>query len=339
SVWAKMQAGDIRPWVGRRTAELSRHLSLAAVGVVDRRVARYGHSLTWGRLAKVVQAVVVEADPSMAAAAADSRRAEHGVFLSRSANDGTRVATVVADARDLLWFDASLDRIADGIGLLGDSDAKDIRRAKAVGILADPQRTLDLFAAVAGTARRLEPAAPDAGCRCRRGGGVDPRPPATLYVHVCRDTLSGTGGVARVEDIGAVTADQAKRWLGDCHVTVKPVIDLPGLAAVDAYEIPDRIREAVHLLIPADVFPYATNTSRQMDVDHTDPYVSPDDGGPPGQTGVGNLGPMTRRHHRIKTHGRWRVQQPYPGIYVWRSPHGRYYLVDHTGTHQPPRSA
>ncbi len=47
SVWAKMQAGDIRPWVGRRTAELSRHLSLAAVGVVDRRVARYGHSLTW----------------------------------------------------------------------------------------------------------------------------------------------------------------------------------------------------------------------------------------------------------------------------------------------------
>ncbi len=40
-VWAKMQNGDIRPWIGRRTAELSRHLSLAAVGVVDRRVARY----------------------------------------------------------------------------------------------------------------------------------------------------------------------------------------------------------------------------------------------------------------------------------------------------------
>ncbi|MEJ7690488.1 MAG: DUF222 domain-containing protein [Nocardioidaceae bacterium] len=80
-VWAKMQDGDIRPWIGRRTAELSRHLSLAAVGVVDRRVARYGHSLTWGRLAKVVQAAVVEADPELAAAAADSRRTDHGVLL------------------------------------------------------------------------------------------------------------------------------------------------------------------------------------------------------------------------------------------------------------------
>jgi len=290
----------------------------------------------------VVQAAVVEADPELAAAAADSRRTDHGVFLSRSADDGTRVATIVADARDLMWFDASVDRIADGIGLLGDSDTKDIRRAKAVGLLADPQRTLDLFAAIANTAdtaRRLEPVEPSAGCRCRRDRSVDPRPPATLYVHICRDTLTGAGGVARVEDIGAVTADQAKRWLGDCQATVKPVIDLAGVAPVDAYEIPDRIREAVHLLTPADVFPYAASTRRGLDLDHTVPYVSPDDGGPPGQTGVGNLGPMTRRHHRIKTHGRWRVHQPYPGIYLWRSPHGRYYLVDHTGTHKLPRSA
>jgi hypothetical protein len=41
---------------------------------------------------------------------------------------------------------------------------------------------------------------------------------------------------------------------------------------------------------------------------------------------------MTTTHHRIKTHGRWQVQQPFPGIYVWRDPHGAYYLVDHTGT-------
>ena len=41
---------------------------------------------------------------------------------------------------------------------------------------------------------------------------------------------------------------------------------------------------------------------------------------------------MTTLHHRIKTHGRWQVQQPFPGIYVWRDPHGAFYLVDHTGT-------
>jgi len=47
---------------------------------------------------------------------------------------------------------------------------------------------------------------------------------------------------------------------------------------------------------------------------------------------VGNYGPMTTFHHRIKTHGRWQLKQPFPGIYLWRDPHGAFYLVDHTGT-------
>ena len=62
-----------------------------------------------------------------------------------------------------------------------------------------------------------------------------------------------------------------------------------------------------------------------MQVDHTIPH---DQGG---QSGIGNYGPMTT-HHRIKTHGHWHVQQPFPGIYIWRDPHGGHYLVDHTGT-------
>jgi hypothetical protein len=41
---------------------------------------------------------------------------------------------------------------------------------------------------------------------------------------------------------------------------------------------------------------------------------------------------MTSFHHRIKTHSAWQVKQPFPGIYLWRDPHGRTYLVDHTGT-------
>jgi len=130
---------------------------------------------------------------------------------------------------------------------------------------------------------------------------VDPRPKAVLYVHVTDETLRSGEGVSRVERIGPVTATQTREWLGDCAVTVKPVLDLAGITPVDAYEIPDRLREAVHLLTPADVFPYSTNTSHRMDLDHTTPYVSPDDGGPPGQTRIGNLGPMTRLHDSAYT--------------------------------------
>jgi hypothetical protein len=44
------------------------------------------------------------------------------------------------------------------------------------------------------------------------------------------------------------------------------------------------------------------------------------------QSRVGNYGPMTRRPHRIKTHGPWQVAQPFAGIYVgraWSVPPGR----------------
>ena len=63
-----------------------------------------------------------------------------------------------------------------------------------------------------------------------------------------------------------------------------------------------------------------------MEIDHTIPYA---EGGP---SGIGNYGPMTRRHHRIKTHDHWDVRQPWQGIYLWRDPYGTHYLVDHTGT-------
>jgi hypothetical protein len=252
-----------------------------------------------------------------------------------------------------------------------------------VGIIAHPQQALDLFdqtaEAAAGDAADMAPddCGPEATATetVSRSTGrarprVDARPSATLYVHLAPDAFTASaacgsgdtsGGkgwpVARVEGIGPVTLGQAQRWLGHCRVTVRPVLDLAGVAPVDGYEVPDRLREAVHLLSPADVFPYATSTRRCGDIDHTVAYTPPlsdhatgatpppgdtpppDTAGPPAQTRIGNLAPMTRFHHRTKTHGRWQVVQPYPGVLVWRSPHGRMYLVDHTGTRRLPRAA
>ncbi|MDX6365740.1 MAG: hypothetical protein QOK30_816 [Nocardioidaceae bacterium] len=303
--------------------------------------------------------------------------------MSGSSDHGTKTVFIRAESPDAIWFDATIDRIADGIAILGDLSTKDARRARAVGIIAHPQQALDLFdqtaEAAAGDAADVAPesllpgntaAEIVPGATGRPRARVDARPSATLYVHLTIDAFTGaaasgdagaSGGtgwpVARVEGVGPVTVGQAQRWLGHCRVTVKPVLDLAGVAPVDGYEIPDRLREAVHLLSPADVFPYATSTRRCGDIDHTVAYTPPmtdratgarprpgddpppDSGGPPAQTRIGNLAPMTRFHHRIKTHGRWQVVQPYPGVFVWRSPHGLMYLVDHTGTRRLPSAA
>jgi hypothetical protein len=244
--------------------------------------------------------------------------------VSDETHHGMRDILVRTDAASAADFDAAVDRVADGLGALGDADPKQVRRGKAVGVLASPQAALDLyeraFAAPAGGSGDAAP---------RR---VDSRPKAVLYVHLTDDVLRSGSGAARVEGVGPVVAKQVRDWLGRRAVTVRPVLDPAGLAPVDGYEAPDEMREAVRLRTPADVFPYAACVSRRMDLDHTDPYVDPGDGGPPGQTRPGNLGPHTRRTHRIKTHSRWRVRQIADGAYLWRSPHGRHYLVDHTGT-------
>ncbi len=357
-LWARICAGEVKPWIGRQIATDTRDVSQETAAVVDRRVAKYAHSLTWGRLAKVVQAAIIDTDPDYARQREESHRRNRGVWLNPADETGTITGAFAAAGPDALQFDAGLNRTADALGLLGDSDSKDIRRSKALGILANPQLTMDLYATAQTTdlPASVEPSGNPTPFVRGVSIKVDPRPKAVLYVHMTKESLDSGDGVARVEGIGPVTVDQAKRWLGDCTISLKPVIDIAGIAPVDAYEIPDQIREAIHIITPADTFPYASCTSRTMDLDHTIPYLpmvstsstagdstsstggtgstNGSGGGPPGQTGIGKLGPLTRRHHRIRTHGKWQVKQPFPGIYLWRSPHGRYWLVDHTGTHR-----
>jgi hypothetical protein len=186
----------------------------------------------------------------------------------------------------------------------------------------------------AGFTAPFRPAAITAGTDSAGGWRCDPArllPTVVLYLHLHQDTVDrDLAGVARWEGEGPVTAAYVRDMLGpDCRFVVKPVLDLARQAPVDGYEIPDAMREQVHLRTPAEVFPYSGATGRRVDLDHTIPYQP---GGPPGQTSPGNLGPLGRRAHRAKTHGGWQVQQPFPGIYLWRSPTGRHYLVDHTGT-------
>ena len=88
-------------------------------------------------------------------------------------------------------------------------------------------------------------------------------------------------------------------------------------------------------MTPADIFPFATCTTRNQQVDHTEPFDHDARGRRPVKGG--QLRTDDQSHHRIKTHGKWKVKQPFPGIYLWRDPHGALYLVDHTGTRRLPR--
>jgi hypothetical protein len=166
-------------------------------------------------------------------------------------------------------------------------------------------------------------------------------PTTVFHVHLSDTTLLAGVGVARVEELGPLVLAAVRTWLTDpiCpeavahRVTIRPVLDTTTIAPVDRYELPPLMAEALKIRQPHEVFPYGTASSRRsLDADHARPYRPADRGGPPGQTTLDNLGRLSRRHHRIKTHGRWRLAHPDPDTWWWRTPHGHWLEVDPTGT-------
>lgn len=138
--------------------------------------------------------------------------------------------------------------------------------------------------------------------------------------------------MVRVDDAGPILLSQLVDLLSRhrCQISLRPVLDPANLAAVDAYEIPDTIRAAVRARHPASVFPFSSRHGSRLELDHTIPHTRTI--APAGQTRVGNLGPLARVEHQPKTDGVWHVEQPHPGVFVWRSPHHHYFLVTNHGT-------
>ena len=307
-LWARVEAGEVRASYARYVASKSRDLDLEQAGYVDAGVVESADGrITWSRFESLVAAKVAQAAPEVARE--EEERAAKARFAKKLRGEAHGMASflVRADVATIEAIDAFVTaKAAELAGRFPDAphlQCEDDRRVHAFLLM------------VAGAP--VETELPDL------------LPRVQLFVH----TYAGPDReeIARVEGHGPVTEAWVRQVLGPrARFTIRPVLDLAGQAPVDSYEIPERHRRAVHLMTPADTFPFASSTSRSMQVDHTIPH---DQGG---VTGVGNYGPMTTLHHRIKTHGRWQVRQPFPGIYLWRDPHGGFYLVDHTGTRRLP---
>ncbi|MDF9714830.1 hypothetical protein [Nocardioides sp. ChNu-99] len=347
--WAVLRTGTAEVYVARRVARMSRHLPLDRVGVVDAAIARMIATEAGGRVIAVAEAKVVEADPDLHEARAEEERRRRYVGLGRSDEHGLRTLIARIDAGDAAWVDATVTRTAEILAPQHPDAGADELRAVALGYLARPAELLQLLveseakaetraeAGDADTQARDEPSRATAfpadlldALRTTDWSALRPR--STLYVHLHEAVLLGETGVTRVEQLGPRTLTALQGLLAGAEVTVRPVIDLADRVRTTAYEHPESLRERVHLVTGGDYWPYATSTSRAVDLDHPTPY---DDTGPPGraQTGTHNSGPLGRRHHRWKTHAGYRSRQTGPGRYVWSTPHGLGFLVDHAGTH------
>ena len=110
-------------------------------------------------------------DPDQAAAVEQHALDHRGVWLDHRESTATTLVTARMDTLDALDLDATVGDLAGLMGRLGDHRHLDVRRASALGMLAHPQRALDL---AAGTEPDTD-AETGAGLNGSRG---------TLYLHV-----------------------------------------------------------------------------------------------------------------------------------------------------------
>jgi hypothetical protein len=353
-LWARVMAGELEGWKARRIARLTIPLNAEAAGFVDLSLHRVAHRIGIVRIERVVEAALLRFDPDAAAERAEAAAEKRRVIIEDEL-DGTSRIHAVTDTPDAEAFEQTVGDIAKALGALGDPAPLEVRRSKALGILADPQYALDIQA----TAEATPAEDPDSGKARRRVLRSPLGPQIHLHLHHrlteaaatgCRcteqsaqpgDVAAPVGSVVRVEGpggtapIGPRSLAAVQRWLTELApgavIRLTPVIDVGADLAVDAHEIPTCIAAQVEHRDLVCQFPWCGRQSRH-DKDHIEPYLHPDDGGPPDQTRALNLARLCRFHHRVKTHSQWRYRRERDGSLTWTSPYHLTYRVDPTGT-------
>ena len=324
-LWDRVTTGDLPSWKARRIAEETLHLSIEAAAYVDRHVAPVAHKIKPAQTDRLVAEAVARLMPEEAEeerrAAWDQRRFD--IDFDAAGIAGTCPVSGEVDLADAIDLNNALAADARTQADLGSTLTLDQRRSVAIGNIARRDLTLDY-------PRTNKPEAKSSQARTM-----------VLHVHLAEAALHGNGVVGRVENTRTpVMVETIRDWCGrpNTQVIVKPVIDLAEHVHVEAYEIPDRITEAVALRDLTCVFPWCTRPARRLrpdehgaDCDHAKPHAEG------GTTCTCQLSPLCRRHHRLKTHGGWRYLITEPGSYLWTSPHGYHYLRDHTGTQDVSR--
>ncbi|UDY24818.1 hypothetical protein [Nocardioides sp. Kera G14] len=341
-LWLATKLLQVEPWVARKIASMSRKLGVISVAYLDVVLAQ-AVDLPNGKLLQLAEAEIIKADQALRVAELEAAKQTKGVWLARrddEAGAGLREIFARLEAADAIWFDATCQRVADILKAdpdlrkqhhpeLGENPSMDELRAAAFGWLARPYDLAELLGLLDEHEQDTDDADEAEATKPAR------RHKAVLFLHLHQAALEGAGGVARSSDLGPLLLQQVAQLLGHSDVIVKPVIDLNTGTHISAYEHPATVKERTMLRTTGPVFPHNSGSeASRVDHDHATPYVPPDAGGPPGQTGDHNDAPLSRHSHRAKTHLNYQVEQLGPDAYLWTTPHGLIRLVNNRGTHK-----
>ncbi len=159
--------------------------------------------------------------------------------------------------------------------------------------------------------------------------------------HSARQLAAGALGQPGVHWCITVTGEHGQAVGHGCATRIRPVGGPPGgsgwlftvklsaLAGPECahdrasphYRPPPSLWHLIQARHTCCTAPGCRMPAAACDNDHTVPF---DQGG---RTCECNLGPLCRRHHRVKQARGWRLEQPEPGVFAWATPSGRCYIT------------
>ncbi|UAL29279.1 HNH endonuclease [Nocardioides rotundus] len=245
-----------------------------------------------------------------------------GVELDEASIGHTGIATmqIRAEWKDLSDFDDAVAAVAKALAERARAldlpvESRDVRRAQALGWLADPARAAALLADPTASVETFRTAS--------QGPGGRPSV-IELVVHLTGDALLGPDPVATLDHAAVRTllAQQVAAWCArpETDVRVRPVIDLTRHVRSSATTVTDVMALRAALAQPTCAFPHCHRRAVRCDKDH---LVPTSEGGASCDC---NLVPKCRHHHRLKTFAGWSYRRVGPTEYLWTEPHGMVFL-------------
>lgn len=320
-VRSRVEALEIPAWRARRIAQATSGLSARVATIVDREIAPVAGRCGFATIDRIVAEAAAAVDPEAQEQDEEDARARWDVQLFHPPVTGpgrwvgTSVLQITGDTADLTDLYHRINEAAVRAGREGDAAPIGVRRSVAAA-------------------------------RLLGAGTGSSRPRVRLYLHATMtdlldETVDPSDAAGWVERLGPLTLARIREWCAGAAVTVVPVLRTASSRVVDRHDPPYALREEVVLRDGHCVFPGCQTDARSCDLDHIEPYVPVEEGGPPGQTSATNLACLCRRHHRLKTRRRWSYRRLPDGRYEWRGPQGQTLEVTARGATptRPPSAA
>lgn len=151
------------------------------------------------------------------------------------------------------------------------------------------------------------------------------RRPITVNITMDLPTALGLAeNPAVLSDYGPIPASIARELAADGkwrRFVVDPVTGSLLDLGRETYEPPQALRDFLLARDRVCRFPGCRRPGHMTDIDHSQSWESG------GVTSAANLGLLCRRHHRMKTHGGWKIESNADGSCTWTSPQGKVHKV------------